>query len=261
MNENKEIIEIDLKRMALSLWRRAWIIVLVGVICAAMLFSYAYFFVTPQYSASIKIYVNNTYGTNSPGFSSSQLSAAQSLARTYMVILKSRTVLQEVSELTELPYSYKQLEGMVVSTTVHETEVFETTVTCANYKHAAKIANAIAQVLPDKIAAVVEGSSVRVVDYAVENSARVSPSYQNYAIIGMAAGVLLSAVVVIVLDLLDNSIHSEEYLEETYKDMPLLAVIPDAENPKAYGYYKGYYRGYYVSNEKQQAPKKTGGEK
>ena len=76
----------------------------------------------------------------------------------------------------------------------------------------------------------------------------------------MVMGVVFTAIAVVVLDVLDNSIRSEEYLEETYENMPLLAVIPDAENPKAYGYYKGYYRGYYMSQEKQQTPNKTGGE-
>lgn len=257
MKGNQEIAEIDIKRIALSLLPRAWAIILVGVLCAALLFGYAYCFVTPQYTASIKIYVNNTYGMNSPGFSSSQLSAAQSLAKTYMVIMESRTVMNEVAEITGLPYTYKQLVGMTESSTIDETEVFETTVTCANYKHAAQIANAIAQVLPEEIAAVVDGSSVRVVDYAVENSAVVSPNYRNYAVLGMAVGVLLSSAVAILIDLWDNSIRSEEYLEEAYQDMPLLAVIPDAENARASGYYKGYY----VAGEKRQLPKKTGGEK
>ena len=260
MKENKEIIEIDIKRIALAVWRRAWVICLVGILCAALFLSYAYFFMVPQYSASIKVYVNNTYGTNSPGFSSSQIAAAQSLAKTYMVILKSRQVMSEVADITGLPYTYEQLVGMTQSSTVSETEVFETTVTCANYKHAAQIANAIAEVLPDKIASVVDGSSVRVVDYAVENSKRVSPSYQKYAIMGLLAGVLLSATLVVILDLLDNSIHSEEYLEEAYGDLPLLAVIPDAENPRASGYYKGYYRGYYVSMDKNYKPEDNGGE-
>ena len=261
MREDKEFIEIDIKRIATSIMQRIWIVVLVGVICAAMLLGYACFFVPPQYAASIKVYVNNTYGSNTPGFSSSQISAAQSLARTYMVILKSRTVMNEVAKITGLPYTYEQLVGMTLSSTVSETEVFETKVTCSNYKHATQIANAIAQVLPEKIAAVVEGSSVRVVDYAVENSKRVGPSYRNYVLVGMAIGVLLSATIIVILDLLDNSIQSEEYLEEAYEEIPLLAVIPDAADHRAYGYYKGYYRGYYVSNEKPQTPKRPGGEK
>ena len=261
MKEKKDVLEIDLKRIWLAIWHRAWIIMLVGILFAALFLSYAYFFMVPQYSASIRVYVNNTYGNSSPGFSSSQISAAQSLAKTYMVILKSRPVMDEVAKITGLPYSYNQLVSMTMSTTVAETEVFETKVTCSNYKHAAQIANAIAEVLPDRIAAVVDGSSVRVVDYAVENSTRVSPSYRSYTILGLAIGVLLSAAVVVILDIVDNSVHSEEYLEDTYGDMPLLAVIPDTENARSSGYYKGYYRGYYVSMDKNYGAKSAGGDK
>lgn len=261
MTGKQEVAEIDLKQILWALWSKAWIITLVGFLCAAILFGYAYFFMTPMYSASIKLYVNNTYGANNPGFSSSQLTAAQSLARTYMVILKSRTVLSEVAEITGLPYTYQQLEGMILSTTVYETEVFETVVTCADYKHAAQIANAIAEVLPDQIAAVVDGSSVRVVDYAVESSRRVSPNYSRYAIIGLALGVFATAALVVVMDLMDNTINSEEYLWKAYGDLPLLAVIPDAENPKGNGYHKGHYKGYYESSGTSHTPKQAGGDR
>ena len=260
MTDKQGVMEIDLKRTLWALWRRAWIIVLVGVLCASLFFGYAHFFMTPMYSATIRVYVNNTYGTNTPGFSSSQISAAQSLARTYMVIIKSRTVMNEVAEITGLPYTYAQLANMTVSSTVSETEVFQTVVTCANYKHAAQIANAIAEVLPEKIAAVVEGSSVRIVDYAVESNKRVSPSYSRYALIGLALGLLASAALVVVLDLLDNSINSEEYLCEVYSEFPLLAVIPDAVHTKS-GSYKGYYKGYYESAGKQQTQNQPGGDK
>jgi len=261
MNEDKKILEVDMKRIIRSLIDHIWSLVLVGVICGGILFGYSYFFITPQYSASIQVYVDNTYGNSTSGFSSSQISAAQSLARTYMVILKSRPVMNEVAEITGLPYTYEQLVNMTVSSTVAETEVFETTVTCSNYKHAAQIANAIAQVLPDKSASVVEGSSVRVLDYAVENSQRISPSYLRYALVGFSIGFLLAALVVAVTDALDRLVHSEEFLEEAYEDMPLLAVIPDATASQSYGYRKGYYKGYYASAEDEQSPRKTGGEK
>ena len=100
MNENREVIEIDLKRVMRALWHRAWILLIVGILGAAMFFSYAWFLVTPMYSASTQLYVNNTYGENTLGFSSSQLSAAQDLAGTYMVILESRAVLTAVQEQT-----------------------------------------------------------------------------------------------------------------------------------------------------------------
>lgn len=257
MEKNNREIEIDLKRLFLVLWSRVWIILVVTVLFAAVAFSYAWFFITPTYSASAQLYVNNNY-VDSPGFSSSQLMAAQQLADTYMVILESRNVLDDVVEQTELGYTYSQIKSMVTADAVNETEVFKVTVTCANYKHAAVIANAIADVLPDKIAAVVEGSSVRVVDYAVENPNPVGPNYEIYCLLGAAIGFVLSAIVIIIADLMDTTINSEDYLNQVYSKLPLLAVIPGAENPKTP--YKGYYKGYYESEQKRRQPvKKSGG--
>lgn len=253
--ENNEIngIEIDLKRLVMALWGRAWIILLVSVLVAAMAFGYAWFFITPTYSASVQLYVNNNY-VDSPGFSSSQIVAAQNLAQTYMVIMESRSVLTEVQKKTGLGYSYGQLTKMISAASVNETEVFQVDVVSTNYKDATAIANAIADILPDKITAVVEGSSVRVVDYAVENPNPVDPDYRRYAILGAVLGAVLSAAAVIVADLLDNSINSEDYLVRVYDTVPLLAVIPGAENTKG-----SSYKGYYESEKKRQPAKKSGG--
>lgn len=247
MPENKEIIEIDLKRLLLVLWNKAWIILLVGILCAALLFSYTFFFVSPQYSASVQLFVNNTYGANSPGYSASQIDAAQSLANTYMVLLNSRSVLNEVAEKTGLPYDYNDLKNMISAASVNETEVFEVTVVCKNYLHAAQIANAVADVLPAKIVATVDGSSVRVIDYAVPSDARVSPNYTKTVILGLLIGMLLCAVLFAVLEFMNDAIFSEDYLAKTYSDIPLLAVVPDSQPIKSakYKYYKNsYYRNY-----------------
>lgn len=259
MNENRDSIEIDLRRILLVLWSNLWILLLVAVLIGAMAFSYAWFFIQPTYSSSVQLYVNNNY-ENSPGFSSSQLTAAQALTNTYIVIMRSRSVLDEVAARTQLGYSYAQLRSMITAASVNDTEIFQVTVTCTNYKHAAIIANAIADILPEKITAVVEASSARVVDYAVENPIPVGPSYTKYALIGAIAGFAVAALVIVIMELMDTTINSEEYLTHVYKEYPLLAVIPGAESSKS-GYYKGYYRGYYESSDKSRPATRNGGAK
>ena len=258
-NENRDVIEINFKRILYVLWRRLWAILLVGAIFGAAAISYALFFITPTYSAKAQLYVNNNY-VGSPGFSSSQISAAQSLADTYMVIMLSHNVLDDVVENTGLGYTYGQIRNMVSAASVNETEVFEVRVTCTNYKHAAIIANAIADVLPDKIAAVVEGSSVRVVDKAIENPNPVGPNHTRYLVVGFMLGAMLTAMIIVVADILDKSITSEEYLRQAYADVPLLAVIPFDDGNK-YGYHKGYrhYRNYYTYTTKNNESNKRGG--
>ena len=255
MNDNRGNIEIDLKRLALNLLRRAWLILLVGILVAAVALSYATFMITPMYAASVQLYVNNTYGANSPGFSSSQLQAAQSLASTYMVFLESRDVLSDIVAESGLNYSAGQIRGMINASAVNETEVFRVVVTCPDYTHAAKIANAVAAVLPDRIASYVEGSSVVVVEHAVENPNPVSPDKEKYTIVGFLMGAMVAVFVVVALDLMDTTIRTEEYLTQAYGELPLLAVIPDAENPKSGNGYKGYYE----SQKKKPPVEKKGG--
>ena len=254
MDRNKDNIEIDLKRVFLALWAQAWIVVLAGIVCAAAAFSYAYFMITPTYTSNVSIYVNNTYVDNNKVISSSELSAAQHLADTYMVILKSRSVLDKVAEKTALGYSGNTLKQMISAHAIDETEVFAVDVTCTDYKHAAIIANAIADVLPGRIAEVVEGSSVKVVDHAVENPSPVGPSYKKYMVLGAAIGILLSAGAVILADITNTTIVSEEYLTSVYPKIPLLTVVSGTGNLKS-GYRKsrrGYYRGYYQTSKKKE---------
>lgn len=255
MKDNHEVVEIDLKQLVRVLWKQLWIIVIIAALMAALAFSYAWFLVAPQYSANVRLYVNNNQVKN-PAYTSSQIAAAQNLASTYMVILESRSIMDEVAAKSGLPYTYSQLTNMINASSVNETEIFQVDVVCGDYKHAAIIANTIAEVLPEKIADVVDGSSMRVVDYAVENKNQISPSYQRYTLLGAVLGVVLAAVLIIVMDLMDTSINSEEYLSVAYREFPLLAVIPDAQMSGNSGHYKGYYE----AEPKKQTSKKDGGE-
>lgn len=255
MKDNHEVMEIDLKRLVRVLWRQLWVVVIIAVLMAALAFSYAWFMVTPLYSSNVSFYVNNNQVKN-PAYTTNQIAAAQNLANTYMVILESRSVLDEVIAQSGLPYTHNQLKYMISTSAVNETEIFRVDVVCGNSAHAALIANTIAEVLPDKIAEIVYGSSVCVVDPAVENKVQIFPNYQRYTILGAVLGAALAAVLIIAMDMMDTSIYSEEYLNVAYQDYPLLAVIPDAQQNVGPGHYKGYYE----AEPKKQTSKKDGGE-
>lgn len=246
MIENNDEIEIDLLELARVLLHRWWAILLAMIACGAVAFSYTFFLVDPLYQASALMYVNNSdisVGSTSFSISSSDLTAAQKLVDTYVVILKSRTALDEVKEQADLDYSYEELKNMISAAAVNSTEVFEIKVTSKDPQEAEKIANTIARILPDKISDIVVGSDVRIVDYAVVPSHRYSPSYTKNTAIGILIGLVLSAGLIIMLYLLDENIRSEDYLTQNYPDIPLLAVIPDmTSNRHSGGYYSGYQR-------------------
>lgn len=239
MKKQQEVMEIDLLQLAKALWHRAWAIVLAMVVFGAGAAAYANFLITPLYKASAKLYVNNSsFSVGSTSISMSDLSTSSTLVNTYTVILNTRFTMNEVIRQADLDYSYEQLCGMVSASAVDSTGVMQVTVTSTDPQEAEKIANTICEILPDRIAEIVEGSSGRIVDYAVAPSAKASPSVSSYAAKGLLLGLVLSCGLIILLELLDEKIRDEDYLLETY-DLPVLTVVPDLVHKSKAS--KGYY--------------------
>lgn len=242
MSNSNDYYEIDLNQILHALWHRLWAIILAAVIAGGALFSYAAFLITPLYEAEALMYVNNSsfsLGSTSFSISSSELTAAQSLVDTYIVILKTRTTLNEVIQEANLDYSYKELSEMITSEPVNNTEIFSVKVTSDSPQEAEQIANTIAEILPNKIADIVDGSSVRVVDYAFVPAEKASPSITLFTAIGVLIGIVLACMIIIIREMMDTQIHSEDYLIQTYK-LPVLAVIPNLFDSSDAGYYTAY---------------------
>ncbi|MBQ4104374.1 MAG: hypothetical protein IJC90_07915 [Clostridia bacterium] len=234
--KERDMIEIDLLKLVLILWRKAWAIVLAMVVMGGIAFGVTYNFIEPEYQASVKVYVNNT-NQNNTTMTQSDVNLQRTLVQTYIVTLKSRTTLNEVIKQADLDYNYEELSGMISAQAVDNTEVFEVTVVSKDAKEAAEIANTIAEVLPTRISEIIESSSVKILDYAIINNEPVSPSYIKNIAIGALAGAVVAVALIFLQFVLDNKIHSEEYLIEHYK-YPILAVIPDLTATSKNKYYK-----------------------
>ena len=252
----KDYYVVDLAHVVKVVWQRIWLVALVSIITTVMGFLVAAFAIAPTYSSSIMLYVNNSsFNVGDLGFSisSSELTAAQSLAKTYTVLLKNRTTLERLIDETGVSYSWEEIYDMIESGPVNETEVMQVTVTCKDPYEAERIANGIAVVLPQRVTEVVEGASMEVVDSAIANTEKVAPSVTLYTAVGFLLGVLLSVAVLIVMALLDNTVHDEEYVIKTY-GYPILAQVPNLAGggSKKYAYSNSYASGYAAAAKKGQ---------
>ena len=238
---NSKYYTIDLLHIIKTLWRKAWVIAVCGLLAAVIGFASASFLIAPTYSSSIMLYVNNSsvsLGNTSFSISSSEITAAQNLVKTYIVMLKNRTTLEAVIEDTGVSYSYPQLYNMIEATSVNETEVLKVTVTTEDPVESAKIANSIAVVLPTRISEIIEGATMEVVDSAIVNKLKVAPSITNYTVIGFIIGILVSVLLVSIAAIMDDTIHDEEYILQNY-NYPILAKVPDllSSGSEHYRYY------------------------
>lgn len=244
-NENtgkQDYFVIDFLHIVKSVWHRIWIVILAGIIAAVGGFSYARFCITPTYSSSIMLYVNNNSSITGGKFSfnSSELDAAQELIKTYKVMLMNRTTLTQIMEDAgvEEKYSYEDFYYMIEAESVDETEVLRVTVTSTDYKEAAVIAESIAELFPGILGEIMNDCEMKVVDKPVMNSSKVAPHITRYSVVSLIIGSLVALIALVIMALLDGTIHDESYLLKNY-DYPILAKVPNllGSSEKQYAYY------------------------
>ena len=248
---NMEEDTIDLLELARAIWKNILAIALVAVLFGSAAFGVTAFVIEPKYQATAALYVNNSsfsLGSTSFSISTSELSASSSLVSVYIYILESRTTMEDVIKQADLTYTPEEVGKMVSAKGINSTGAFEVTVTSTNPAEAELIANTIAKILPDRISEIVDGSSVRIVDYAIVPAHRSSPSFVKNTALGVLLGLFLSAAVVTMKYILNEQtndvITSADDLKALYPDIPVLALIPDMRlsNKKGY-YYSSYYGG------------------
>ncbi len=239
-----EEIEIDLSRLLGALLKKAWLLAAVAVICAVLTLAYTVLFVAPKYQSGAMFYVNNNsfdMGIDTM-LSISDISAAKELVKSYIVILNTRETINDVIDYAGVDRTYGEVMGMISAASVSDTEIFRVVVTCEDPVEAEKIADAIAYILPKRISGIIDGTSTKVVESAVLPSGASSPSYTKNTLLGFAVGLLLMAGIIVVLELMDITIRTEEDITQNCK-YPILASVPDMTAPgKGSGQY-GYGRG------------------
>lgn len=245
MNEQtkqEEYVEIDLQRIISALWHKIWVVILAALIIALVTFLVCFHLVPKQYQSAVRFYVNNNdlnLGA-SIDLSSADITASRDLVQSYITILEGWDFLGTVKTQADVDCSVNELRNMIAAESVNETEIFEVVVTSTDPNEAFRICQQIQESLPKKIDDTILGAASITVDKPVEPTSHSSPNYQKCTIIGFVVGFLLMAVIVILQEVFDITIRSEEDMQQVCKH-PVLASVPDMGAPSKGSY---YYYGY-----------------
>lgn len=225
----EETNEISLQEIFMILWNKVWVIILCTLIGGVAAFGISAFVLDPTYTSRVSMYVNSNTERENTIANLNDINASQKLVSTYIEILKSDNVLSKVITETGFTYTPEQIRKMLTASAVNGTEIFEVKITTEDANEAAVIANTIAAVAPEEIIRVVKAGSVELIDEAVPATSPSSPNVLLNTIIGLLLGGVLSVLGVLVAEMLDNRIKTEDDLKKGY-DFPILGTIPDLED-------------------------------
>ena len=225
-NVQNEEIEIDIGHILSILWDKIMVIIATGIIVGLGAFLVAKFFITPQYESETKLYVLNRANDSATTLSDVQLSTQ--LTKDYKILVTSAPVMNEVIKELKLDMKASQLASSISVDTPSDTRVLQITVVSDDPYQAKKIADCVAKVSSQKICDIMKIEQVNVIE---EGSLSEIPAFavvQKWTIIGALAGIVLSAAVIVIKSMLDDTVKTTEDVEK-YFDLSTLAVIPISE--------------------------------
>lgn len=215
-------VEITLQDIFVSLKRYFILIVLTTLIFTLGAWIYTQYFITPLYKTRVSMCVFASQRAND-GVTTGELSADETIARTYRVLLTSQPVLQAVSDELNGEVSAAAI-GRLISTSANA-QVIYVTVTSTNPSLAFRVGNAILDAAPEALSSVARAGELIPLDRAVMPTAPSSPNVASNITVGFLIGLLLSCAVVILITLLDTTIWREEDLEHSFR-IPVLGSVP-----------------------------------
>ena len=224
--DNEKEIDIDLGKIFFMMKKRVIYIILATMVCAIVSGCITEFFNTPKYTTSCSMLASNKANTSSITTQNpNDLAASQQLVKTYIFVLTSDSVLEEVVKTLDLNMSAGQLRDMISCTQHEETQGFRVYVTSNDPVLSANICNAIAEVAPEHIVDKIKTGTISIIDYAKVPSQPSSPNLKKNIVIGAAIGFLVSFIGFFGYELFDTTITSEKDIEREF-DIPLLGSIP-----------------------------------
>ena len=249
---------LDLVSLLKALLSKLWLMVLLGLILGSIVFGMTKLLIKPVYQCKFTAYVNNQQSqVDKSILTSSDLTAAQQLTKTYSQIIRSNTVLSKSLKSARSDISLDSFKGMVFTEIKDETELISVYVTNQDPDTAYELAKAIAKTAPGCMKDIVDGSSMKIVDEPEPVTKPYGPNYLKYALLGFFVGVLVIIIKTVIEYFSDDRVKSEQQISD-YFDVPILGVIPDVvavTDGKSGNYYYSHYGRYGKNSDKNEDEK------
>ena len=220
--------ELDLKELLQIFWEKKMQIILITAIFMTLGVIYTLGFVTPKYQSVTKLLLatnSSPESVTTESITTTDVTLNSKLVSTYSELVKSKKVIRQVISDLGIKEDEQSVRSSVTVSAVSDTEVIEIRVKNEDPALAAKITNEIANVFIEIVKEYYGMENVHIVDEAEVAQEPFNINHTKTILIFAFIGLVLASMYILVINMLDTTIKSEEDIEKI-SGLTVLASIP-----------------------------------
>lgn len=222
MSNHNEEIEIDLRELLQVIRKRFLVILLAALIFAGGAGVYSFFIAEPVYESTSKLYIL----TQSTSITSlADIQVGSSLAVDYLELMKSRPIVEEVIENLSLQMKYEDMLKVLSITNPSDTRFLNISIKGTDAVKITEIANEFSEVAIRKIPEIMKTDKPSIVEIATLPDHPIKPEKSKNVMLAFILGAFLASMIVIVKDVFNDKIKTQEDIER-YLELNTLASVP-----------------------------------
>lgn len=242
---------IDLHRLMVLCRKHIKMLIIWTLLAGVLGFVVAEFVVVPKYTATTEILVNQKHSNDNNGQAYNNQQADIQMINTYKDIITNQVILSKASKQLKDPVkvikpaqkavyrtnadgtrrlikeaepaviqrggksydmSTAELKDAISVSTQQNSQVFSLQVKTDSAEKSAVVANTVANVFKAQIKKIMSVNNVTIVSRASTPDEPSFPNKKLFALAGAVLGLILSFLYILIGDLMDTSIHDDEYL-------------------------------------------------
>ncbi|PTU84623.1 capsule biosynthesis protein CapA [Staphylococcus pasteuri] len=212
---------LDLSKFMKSIKKNWKLLLILPIIFMLIALLMTMFLMKPKYESNTQVLVNQKEKKSE--LMAQEVQSNIQLVNTYSEIVKSPRILDEVAKKNK-KYSASEIKSMLTATTQAESQILNVNVESGSKKDAEKVANDIAKVFSDEMPDIMNVDNVTILSKANGTASKVSPSLIINLAIGLILGLILALIIIILKEIFDKRIRTEEDIEREL-NIPVLGSI------------------------------------
>ena len=226
--------EINIKEFLEYLKKYSIIIIMLAILLLSISFMYDIVLKKPEYTTytSLVLVKDNAKTYNYAEYETidqNDILLNQKLVSTYRQIVKSRLVLEQVTDKLALEYDAAELSKQVTVEALEDTEILKIAVTDEDPKQAVLIANTISNVFEKEVSKIYKLDNISVIDTAELPSSPSNNTTIKDLIIALAVSVVGGSLVIFVIFYFDDTLRGIDSFEDEI-GMPIIGKIYNDNN-------------------------------